>query len=276
MVTKIVSDARQALETQEAEAQEADPKEQPFQIEYARPDKSVKPLYLFADSQLLFWKNGGMALMDTIRARLGKSHPVAAYIGAANGDDPAYYSIFEAAMDEAGIEDRGMVPSDPQAKDLDLVDRADLILLSGGDVELGWRTFESNGLKQILVRRYYEGALLIGVSAGAVHLGLGGWGAQGPEGGSLIDTLRIIPHVVGAHEEAVEWAPLKAAVARLGEHVRGYGIPFGGGFVYHPDHTIEPLRRPLVELRLKGKEVRQSMLLPGQEKELKDEEGAVN
>jgi len=249
--------------TESQERLEPDAHEQPFQVEYARPDKSVKPLYLFADSQPLFWKPGGIPLMETVRARLGKSHPVAAYVGAANGDDPAYFSIFEAAMEEAGIEERGIVMSEMGPDDLDLVDRADLILLSGGDVERGFRTFEKNGLKQILVRRYYEGAMLMGISAGAVHLGLAGWASEGVAGGRLIDTLRIIPHVIGAHEEAEEWAALKEAVRRMGEHVRGYGIPFGGGLIYHPDHVIEPLRRPLVELRLKGKTVRQSILMPG-------------
>lgn len=255
---------------------ELESQEQPFQVEYARPDKSVKPLYLLADSQLLFSKDADVPLLEQVRARLAKSHPTAAYVGAANGDDPAFYSIFEAAMEDVGIEDRGMVMSEMGPDDFDRVDRADLILLAGGSVERGWRAFEENGLKQILVRRYYEGALLMGISAGAIHLGLGGWSDAGPEGGEMIDTLRIIPHVIGAHEEAEDWVSLKAAVRRLGEHVRGYGIPFGGGLVYHPDHVVEPLRRPVVELALKGKEVQQSLLLPGSGPAKEPDEGAVN
>lgn len=242
-------------------------RESPFGVEYANTQRSVKPIYLFADSQLLFWKPEGLPLVQTIRAQIAKASPAAAYVGASNGDDPAYYSIFEVAMDEAGISERRMIPSDLGPDDLDFIDHADLILLAGGEVERGWVAFEQNGLKQILVRRYYEGALMVGISAGAVQLGLAGWGSGGVEQGRLIDTFRILPYVVGAHEEGSDWAPLKAAVARLGEHVRGYGIPFGGGFVYHGDHSIEPLRRPLVELRVGGKEVRQTLLLPGEGEE---------
>lgn len=238
--------------------------ESPFGIEYARPDQSLKPIYLFADSQLLFWRPDEVPLMRSVRNRIERSVPAAAYIGASNGDDPAYYSIFEAAMDEAGIEDRRMIPSELGPDDLDYVDHADLILLAGGDVERGWRTFTDNGLKQILVRRYYEGALMVGISAGAVQMGLGGWGSGGAAAGKLIDTFRFLPHLVGAHEEAEEWRSLKAAVERMGEHVCGYGIPAGGGFIYHPDHTVQPLRRPLVELRLRGRELRQNVLMPGE------------
>lgn len=237
--------------------------EQPFSVEYVRPDRAVKPIYLLADSQILFWKPGGTPFMAGIKARLEKSQPRAAYLGASNGDDPTFYSIFEAATEEVGITERRMVRADLGPDDLDFLDAADLILLAGGDVERGWRSFEANGLKQILVRRYYEGALLMGISAGAVQLGLGGWGSAGFSSGRFVDTLRLLPHVVGAHEEVEDWASLKAAVLHLGGHVRGYGIPLGSGFVYHPDHAIEPLRRPLIEIRVQGGDLRQVVLLPG-------------
>lgn len=238
-------------------------------VKYASPDPSVKPLYLFADSQILFWKPEGEPFLARVRDRLMASSPLAAYVGASNGDDPAFYSIFEAAMDEVGITERRMIPTEIAEADLDFIEEADLVLLAGGDVETGWRAFTDNGLKQILQRRYYEGAMLMGISAGAVQLGLGGW-AGGAPGGRFVDTFRLLPHVVGAHEEDSEWAALKAAVERLGEHTRGYGIPFGGGLVYHPDHTVEPLRRPAYEFRLRGKRVEGSMIVPG---EVAEEEG---
>ncbi len=239
--------------------------EQPFHLEYATPDKSVQPVYLFADSQLLFWRVAGRPFLASVRERLTRRSPLAAYVGASNGDDPAYYSLFESAMDEIEIRERRQIHTDLGPADLEFLDDADLILLSGGDVERGWRAFEANGLKQILVRRYYEGALLMGISAGAVQLGLAGWGSEGIRGaGGLMDTLRILPHLVGAHEEGDDWLGLKAAVVRLGEHVRGFGIPSGGGFAYHPDHSIEPFRKPLVEIRSRGQALRQSLLMPGE------------
>ncbi len=240
----------------------ASPSESPLKVPYAQLDKAVKPLFLLADSQLLF--SQAEPFLGRARALLARGNPSAVYLGASNGDDPAYYSIFEAAMAEVGIRERCHVRADLGPADLDAVDHADLILLAGGDVERGWRTFEANGLKQILTRRYYEGALLVGLSAGAVQLGLGGWSGQPESAPRFVDTFRLIPHVLGAHEEADDWASLKAAVVKMGGHVRGYGIPFGGGLIYHPDHALEPVRKPVVEIRARGTETRQSLLLPGE------------
>ena len=236
-----------------------DPEELRDRIKYAEPSRAVKPIYLFADSQPLFWSPDGVPFLRSACALIETHDPLAVYVGASNGDDPAFYSIFEAAMEQAGVEERRMIPIDMNPDDLDSVERADLILLSGGDVEQGWRAFEDNGLKRIIARRYNEGALLMGVSAGAVQIGLGGWS----EKGKLIGTFRIIPHAIGAHEEEQGWAGVKEMVRHFGEHTRGYGIPAGGGMIYHPDHSIEPIRRPLYEFQIRKREVEQHILLPG-------------
>ncbi|HEX3095259.1 MAG TPA: peptidase, partial [Candidatus Angelobacter sp.] len=63
----------------------------------------IKPLYLLADSQLFFWKSGGDSLTERIRADLDSANPKAAYIGASNGDQPEFYTLFEAAMEAMAI-----------------------------------------------------------------------------------------------------------------------------------------------------------------------------
>ena len=37
------------------------------------------------------------------------------------------------------------------------------IVLAGGDVRLGWHTFEKTGMKDVIVGRYAHGAVLLGV-----------------------------------------------------------------------------------------------------------------
>jgi hypothetical protein len=246
-------------------------------VEFATPNDALKPAYLLADSQLLFWtRDDGRPFLEPIRDLLPSPSPLAAYIGASNGDDPAFYSIFQAAMESVGISDLRMIPAELEAIDLDFVDRAHLILLSGGEVARGWNTFVDNGLNRILQRRYQEGALLMGVSAGAVQLGLGG-----PDGeGKMVDTFRILPYAIGAHDEANGWDQLKSSVRHFGDHVRGFGLPTGGGLIYYPDHSLEPLRRPLVEIQAKGNRTLETLLMPGEEKAEKplitrDEEGEV-
>jgi cyanophycinase len=98
----------------------------------------IKPLYLLADSQLFFWKSARDSLAQRIRQDLDNSNPKAAYIGASNGDQPEFYSLFVAAMEVTGVSNCRMVPSQPSREDILFIEDADLILLAGGDVEKGW------------------------------------------------------------------------------------------------------------------------------------------
>jgi peptidase E len=220
----------------------------------------LKPIYLLADSRLLFQESGDEPLLLSARALIESRFPKAAYVGASNGDLPEYYSIFEAAMEAAGIEDCRMIGSDPSAEEMLFLEDADLILLAGGDVLRGWKVFERNGLKELILRRYYEGALLIGVSAGAVQLGVLGWPESGLAPDNLTEHFKLVPFIVAAHDEAGEWEELKSAVRLTGGRFRGLGIPKGGGAVYHADHTVEPVRRDLLEFSFEGGEVVASLL----------------
>ena len=200
---------------------------------------ALQPIVLLADSQLLFWRENDRLLLERVL-----KGPKAAYIGASNGDNPDFYAIFVATMEGAGGFDCRMIPSAVSDADLAFLNDADIILLAGGDVELGWRTFVSNGLNNHIVRRYFEGATLIGISAGAVQLGLCGLAADG----SLIETFKLVPFVIGAHEESHNWKTTRDLLRLSPTNMRAIGLPTGGGAIYHPDQTLEPLRHPLVEL----------------------------
>ena len=63
----------------------------------------IKPLYLLADSQLLFWKEAEHGIVDRLRADVD-SPSKAAYLGASNGDNPEFYALFTAAMESAGCD----------------------------------------------------------------------------------------------------------------------------------------------------------------------------
>ncbi len=244
---------------------------------------TIKPIFLLADSQLLFWRehpetSGGeqdeesreqeqeqeTPFLERVRRLLDEeaplADPTAAYLGASNGDAPEFYDLFVAAMAGIGIRSCRHIPSDPQDADIEFLKAADLILLAGGEVGRGWRVFERTGIKDRLVERYYAGALLMGVSAGAIQLGLKGWDEASER---LIDTLRLVPFVVDAHDEPT-WSRLLKAVPKAGEHARGFGIPTGGGALYHPDYSVEPVRHPLTEVALGEQgEARQALLMPG-------------
>lgn len=219
----------------------------------------IKPLYLFADSQLLF-RRGDNEVADRIRAGLASSDPKAAYIGASNGDNLEFYGLFTAAMRTMGISQCRIVPTKPATEDMTFLEEADLVVLAGGDVERGWRIFEQNGMKELISRKRYEGHTLVGLSAGAVQLGMGTLTqAEQPKALKLFG---FAPFYIGAHEEADEWRNLRVLVNLVQSGARGIGIGAGGGAVYRPDGTLEPVRRHLIELVKSDTYIKENLLSP--------------
>lgn len=222
-----------------------------------------KPIYLFADSQLLFWKADGSRFLASVRTHVEARSPIAAYIGASNGDNPDFYSIFTSAMEGVGIQNCRLIRAGFPAEDKKFLERADLILLAGGDIKRGWEVFERVGMKQSILQRYSEGAVLLGISAGAVQLGLLGWhGEYTASSDELFDTFKLVPFVVGVHEEKDGWRNLRQILQLKNGTANGLGIPFGGGLIYHPNQTIEPIRMPVVFLSMQDRKVTESFLFP--------------
>lgn len=222
----------------------------------------VQPIYLFADSQLLFWRTEHGPFLSRIRRELDRVNPAAAYVGASNGDDPQFYSIFTAAMEAINVTDCRMILSSFSAEDQVFFESADIILLAGGDLQRGWDVIDGVGIREALVRRYHSGAVLLGVSAGAVQLGLYGFREGDEVSTSLFDALKLAPFAVDVHQERSDWERLSSMIRVLDSDVTGLGIPSGGGVIYHPDHVIEPLRFPVEEFAIKNQELTRTLLFP--------------
>ena len=218
------------------------------------------PLFLLADSQLLFWADEDGAFMDRIAACTGPGAPRAAYLGASNGDNPDFYSIFLAAVEALGPAECRMILADPSDEDRAFLEAADVVVLAGGDVERGWNAFTASGVGKAVEQRYHEGAVLIGVSAGAVQLGTAGW----PEGDAdaAFPTWGFAPFVMDAHAEDEEWASLRSVVRARGSGARGIGIPSGGGVILYPDRTLEAVRHAAYEVTMVGDELVSAVILP--------------
>lgn len=225
-----------------------------------------KPIYLFADSQLLFWKKDDQLFLKSVLTSISSTEPKAAYIGASNGDVPEYYQLFEGAMEGIGINECRMIKSDFGNDDENFLADADFILLAGGDVEKGWHIIQSSGMKEIILNRYMEGAVLTGISAGAVQLGMCAAVIEN-EKLTLLDTLQILPFIISAHEEKDGWHVLKEAVTKRNSFEKGIGIPAGGGFIYNTDHTIEPVRYSLTEIINQDGKIISNLLFPDDDRE---------
>ena len=238
---------------------------------------NVKPIFLLADSQVLFWHGKQGLFMERIRKLMEKDKPEgpfkAAYIGASNSDKPEYYDIFLAAMSQVGIsgEECQMIRSKrTRKKDYKFLEEADLVLLAGGDIEKGWNIIKEKFQQQV-VDRYYKGAVLIGISAGAIQLGLRGWKEGEPVPDTLFETFQLVPAVIDVHNEESDWGHLHMIVEHIGSYNRGFGIPAGGAAAYHPDWSFEAIRHHLVEFSYVKEdhdktEFKRSMIIPSESK----------
>ena len=212
-----------------------------------------KPIFLLADSLLLFSREGDRHFLSRVADQLevGPARARAAYLGASNGDLPEYFDMFREAVAQVGIEDCMHVRAAPDRAASDFLDSADVILLAGGEVEAGWRAFENAGLVDRIRARSKQGAVLIGISAGAVQLGR----CASVEPGGALDLLSLVPYAVMTREEP-EWPSLVSVVERRNGEVVGLGVHSGAGAVVHPDLSVEPVRRPITEVSLQDNEVR--------------------
>lgn len=219
-----------------------------------------KPLYLLADSQLLFWKDKNRLFTSRMREAMDPGMTGAAYIGASNDDDPGFYEIFRGAMELIGLSQCRLIPRQPSGEDLKFLEQAGLALLAGGNAEKGWRIMEQNGVKDVMVKKRYDGSVMVGISAGAVQLGLGMLSdSPQPE---KVDVFRFAPFYLGVHEEAEDWWNLRALVHLSRSDTSGIGIPAGGGIVYQNDGTLEPIRKSCIEFSKQNGAVKESLLQP--------------
>ncbi len=219
----------------------------------------MKPSYLFADSTLLFRQPDGSLFLDNVVQSAGVERPSVAYIGASNGDNPIFYhDLFLPAFEQAKAGECRMIFAQPSPADRAFLERADIILLAGGSVEAGWRAFEKNGLRALIGRRYLEGAMLLGISAGAVQIGRGG--ITDDESASL-PTFGFLPSYIGVHEEGENWRSLRRALSFHAAPVLGVGIPANGAAIYSGGELL-PVRKPLFEIWIDDAGSREELLYP--------------
>jgi cyanophycinase len=222
----------------------------------------LKPIYLFADSRLLFHRRADASLfLDDVVQNTGVTHPSVAYIGASNGDNPSFYhDLFLPAFEATHAGERKMVPSRPTTEESLFLESAEIILLAGGSVEVGWRAFEENGFRSLIRHRYFAGAILLGVSAGAVQVGRGG---LTNDESAFLPTFGFLPLYVGVHEERENWKSLRRAISLQEQPLHAIGIPSGGGVMYHGGDMF-PIEKPVLEIQVGSTGSHEALLYPNQ------------
>ncbi|NVO09186.1 MAG: Type 1 glutamine amidotransferase-like domain-containing protein [Bacteroidales bacterium] len=227
-------------------------------------NKIIKPIFLLADSQLLFYSNHDGLFLDRIKKLLNRDirdfGVKAAYIGASNNDNPHFFEVFRTAFQQIDIHNCRMIKSAPDADDTIFLKNSDIILLSGGDTEKGWNTIRQNGWDSIIVERYSNGAILIGISAGAIQLGIREFNEYPDEKKNMcFDSLRLVPFIIDVHADDL-WQRLVEYLISEGNGAKGMGIPKGAGLVYYPDESIEAVRFECIEFHNINSRIKRSAI----------------
>jgi len=205
------------------------------------------PVILFAGGQSLDAETIGSIIKPAF-AKYGR--PRVAYIGAANGDRASFFEMVRplllgagaATVDFCRLASDGAAAVGEVAEAKAFLDSADVVFLSGGEVEDGINRIEKHGLAGTLRGLYNKGKLFIGISAGTIMLGEWWvrWEIEGDDStASLFRCLGIVPATFDTHAEDEDWVELKTALRLLAGRrddgqpggaasPRGYGLPRGG------------------------------------------------
>lgn len=168
----------------------------------------------------------------------------ARYIGASNGDAEEFYELFVHAAARLGFAPRQChhvvataatgESAEAKAHCRCVAQETALVLLAGGNTATGWHAMDRYGLVDAILTAHAGGAVLVGISAGAIQLGTHGYleapqisnadvdgygvGAakqQAVANSAPFPTLGLVPFIFGAHEEAAGWPDVLAALDAL-------------------------------------------------------------
>jgi len=197
-------------------------------------------------------------LLAGIVGRIGRTLPRIAYVGAASGDNRLFFVWIASLLRKAGAGTVGLVPlasrrADP-ARALPLLEQADIIFVSGGDVELGMDILERTGASGLLRELHRAGKPFIGLSAGSIMLAASWvrWADPADDAtAEVFPCLGLAPVLCDTHAEKEEWEELRLLLRLAGAEI-GYGIPAGAALCVGPDGSTSALGKPVQRFVLKA------------------------
>jgi dipeptidase E len=192
-------------------------------------------------------------------AAVQKPRPLVAYVGAASGDNAAFRQLIGAVFIGTGARVEAVKLTSPRAKvsvARQVLEGADLVFISGGDVDQGMRVLHDRGVVELLRALGDGGRPMMGLSAGSIMLGRA-WVRfvdDRDDQAELFDCLGVAPVHLDTHSEDDGWSELRTLVRLLGDEAVGYGVPSAGCLVVDREDGRPSLRaRGAAVVRLAGR-----------------------
>jgi cyanophycinase-like exopeptidase len=209
---------------------------------------SCAPLYLIAGGRGMERIKGPDPLIQAVVRSTGIRRPRVAYVGAASGDNPAFRLLVGRLLEKAGSGEVTLAPLCGRRSSLEralpVLEAADLVFISGGDVEEGMRVLENKGVVEHLRRLQRAGKHFFGISAGSIMLARQWVRWTDPKDDDTAEPfpcLGFAPVVCDTHSEADGWTELGALLALSPVGQTGFGIPSGSALVVGGPRKISAL-----------------------------------
>ncbi len=182
----------------------------------------------------------------------GRRNPSVAYVGAASGDNREFFSSLSAYMKASGAGEVSLVRLASRRPDVERargqLEAADVVFLSGGDVEHGMSVIEATGIDADLRRLFRSGKPFFGLSAGSIMLAdrWVRWADPDDDASAAqFGCLGIAAVLADTHGEADGWGELQALLRLEREGALGFGIPTAAGLRVEPDGAVAALGGPV-------------------------------
>jgi len=206
---------------------------------------AAHPLYLIAGGRGSVRARGPDPLLKEVIQRVGVAKPSVAYVGAASGDNAAFRLMIAKLLQRAGAGTVTLAPlcgrRGSPAKAKAVLDSADLVFVSGGDVEAGMDVVRDRDMAGYLCSLYKSGKPFFGVSAGSIMLADHWVTWTDPKDDSTAHTfpcLGCAPVLCDTHGEGDGWEELQALLTISPVGAIGYGIVSGTALVIESDGSI--------------------------------------
>ena len=223
--------------------------------------KTILPIYLLAGGPGAKRQSPDPILQMALH-ELNKTKPSVAYIGAAHGDSLMFYLFIKRLIVAAGAGKVELVPLAKKKSNIAeaqlIIQSSDCIFVSGGDVSEGMRVLTEKSVIPLIKKRYDEGALIIGVSAGSIMLAKQwiNWPDENDEASAeLFPCMNIAPVLCDTHGEEDKWNELHSLLRLTDGDQIGYGIPSGGAMRISTDGAVEAISLPLYRIERKGGDI---------------------
>ncbi|MHB8104059.1 MAG: Type 1 glutamine amidotransferase-like domain-containing protein [Dehalococcoidales bacterium] len=185
------------------------------------------------------------ALLEAVFQAYGIKSPTVAYSGTASGDDKSFFKYIADSFVAAGADKVVHALIAPSGADLkkakNILESADIVFISGGDVEAGMDVLQEKKMVDFLTGLYRQGKPFFGISAGAIMLA-DRWvrwtDPDDDDSAELFACLGFAPIICDTHDEQGGWEELQAALMLVKDGGRGYGLASGSAIKVTLDKKV--------------------------------------